>query len=895
MPPGTIRTTCPYCGVGCGLTATAGAGAPAIAGDPLHPANRGALCSKGAALGETLGMPGRLRFPMVHGRRAEWGQALDFVARRFADTVERFGPDSVAFYVSGQLLTEDYYVANKLMKGFIGSANIDTNSRLCMASSVAGHRRAFGEDVVPGCYDDIEQADLVVLVGSNLAWCHPVLHQRLLKARAERGLGIVVIDPRRTASCSEADLHLAIRPGTDVALFNGLLAEIERRGAVDREYVGAHTEGFAEAATAALATAPALADVAEICDVPMHRLAIFYDGFIATERVVTIFSQGVNQSSAGTDKVNAIINCHLATGRIGKPGMGPFSVTGQPNAMGGREVGGLANQLAAHMTFDNAEDIERVGRFWGSPRVASHTGLTAVDMFRAVEDGRVRAIWIMGTNPAVSMPDAAAVRRALAACPFVAISDCEAETDTMRFAHVVLPAAAWGEKDGTVTNSERMISRQRPFMDAPGEARPDWWIVSEVARRMGFAEEFPYRSPVEIFREHAALSAFENDGRRVFDIGAVANIPEPEYAELEPFQWPLPARATSGPARLFADGRFAMPDGRARFVATQYRAPAHAASEAFPLILNTGRLRDQWHTMTRTGKSPRLAGHSPEPTVVLHPLDAARLSVRDGGLARVVTDRGHALVRAQLSDEVRYGEVFVSMHWTDANASSAVIGRLVNPDTDPISFQPELKHTPVRVEAVTPRWRGYLLSRTFRVPDGAFYWARVAVPGGTMTELAGDHVANDAGAWARALMAVEDGDGILEFADVGRGVQRWARLVDGCLEACLFVTQDSGVDHLPPRDWLTELLGASAVDSDTRSALLIGRRAGGSADAGRIVCSCFAVGMTALLSVLASGEAASVEDVGRLLQAGTNCGSCVSELRELVDSHLPQAVSGTAA
>jgi assimilatory nitrate reductase catalytic subunit len=406
---------------------------------------------------------------------------------------------------------------------------------------------------------------------------------------------------------------------------------------------------------------------------------------------------------------------------------------------------------------------------------------------------------------------------------------------------------------------------------------------------MGFGEAFPYLSQTEIFREHAALSAFENDGRRVFDIGAMAGIDDRAYADLEPFQWPLPQGAETGAPRLFGDGRFPTPTGRARFVATPYRAPEHSIGEDFPLVLNTGRLRDQWHTMTRTGKSPRLAGHSPEPTVTLHPLDAARLSVRDGGLARVVTHWGHALVRARLSDEVRYGEVFVPMHWTDMNASSAVIGRLVNAAIDPVSFQPELKHTPARIEAVTPRWRGFLVSRTSRIPDGAFYWAHAAVPGGTITELAGDHVPDDASAWARVLMGAEDGDGILEFADAGRGVQRWARLVDGRLETCLFLTRGSGADHLPPRDWLIELLGAGALDAEARAALLIGRRAGAGSDAGRIVCSCFAVGMTALVGVLASGEATSVEDLGRLLRAGTNCGSCVPELRELVENHAPAA------
>jgi assimilatory nitrate reductase catalytic subunit len=521
---GMIRTTCPYCGVGCGLQVAPDG---SVAGDPDHPANFGRLCSKGAALGETLATAGRLLHPTIDRRRATWDEALDRIAARFADTIAEDGPDAVALYVSGQFLTEDYYVANKLMKGFVGTANIDTNSWLCMASSVAGHIRAFGEDIVPGCYDDIDSADLVVLVGSNAAWCHPVLYQRLAAAREAYGTRVVVIDPRRTATCDIADLHLALRPGSDVALFAGLLVHLADSGACDPTWTRDCTTGFPAALAAAREAAPSIAAAAATADIPIRDLAQFYDWFAATERTVTLYSQGVNQSSAGTDKVNAIINCHLATGRIGRPGMGPFSLTGQPNAMGGREVGGLATQLAAHMSFAEPADLDRVQRFWGAPRLASRPGLKAVELFDAVLDGQVRALWILGTNPADSMPRADRVRAALALCPFVAVSDCW-PNDTTRFANVVLPAAGWGEKDGTVTNSERRISRQRAFRAAPDEARPDWWMLAEVARRMGWEAAFPYRSAADIFREHAALSAFKNDGpvRRLFDIGALAEISE---------------------------------------------------------------------------------------------------------------------------------------------------------------------------------------------------------------------------------------------------------------------------------------------------------------------------------------------------------------------------------
>ena len=497
-----IRTTCPYCGVGCGLVV---GNDGSMVGDRDHPANFGRLCSKGTALGETLGPEGRLLSPTINGRDANWGEALDLIAAQFAYTIRECGPDAVALYVSGQFLTEDYYVANKLMKGFIGSGNIDTNSRLCMASSVAGHTRAFGADIVPGCYEDLEAADLVVLVGSNAAWCHPVLYQRLAAAREAHGTRIVVIDPRRTATCDIADLHLALCPGSDVALFAGLLVHLAHTSACDPAWTHDYAAGFEQALTAARASAPSPTAVAAIADLQPRDVALFYDWFATTERVVTLYSQGVNQSSAGTDKVNAIINCYLATGRIGRPGMGPFSLTGQPNAMGGREVGGLANQLAAHMSFARPGDLDRVRRFWRSARMASRPGLKAVELFDAVLDGRVKALWVLGTNPADSMPRADRVRAALAACPFVVVSDCWA-SDTVNLADVLLPAAGWSEKDGTVTNSERRISRQRAFRPPPGEARPDWWALSEVARRLGWGAAFSYTRPADIFREHAALS-----------------------------------------------------------------------------------------------------------------------------------------------------------------------------------------------------------------------------------------------------------------------------------------------------------------------------------------------------------------------------------------------------
>jgi assimilatory nitrate reductase catalytic subunit len=555
-----IRTTCPYCGVGCGvLAAPDGKGGIEVTGDPDHPANRGRLCVKGAALGETLATDGRLLAPRIGGVEAGWDAALEMIATRFSQTIAAHGPDSVALYVSGQFLTEDYYVANKLMKGFIGSANIDTNSRLCMASSVAGHRRAFGTDTVPGQYEDLELADLVVLVGSNLAWCHPVLHQRLMAAKATRGTKIVVIDPRRTATCEGADLHLPLAPGADAHLFNLLLCHLADHGLTSASFLP-HVAGL----DAALAAArPSTAADTGLAAADLARFLALWAGH---EKVVTVYSQGINQSDSGTDKVNAILNCHLATGRIGRPGMGPFSVTGQPNAMGGREVGGLANMLTCHLEIENPAHRAAVQDFWASPRMADKPGLKAVDMFRAVEQARIKALWILHTNPAVSMPDADRVARAIAACDFVAVSDAFATTDTARLAHVLLPATGWGEKDGTVTNSERMISRQRAFLPAPGQARPDWWHLAQVAQRMGF-QGFGWTSPAEIFAEYAALSGVAGALGSDFDISGLQGA---DYDRLAPVVWPQAAKKGG---RFFGEGRFHTPDGRGRMI-PRLRPPA---------------------------------------------------------------------------------------------------------------------------------------------------------------------------------------------------------------------------------------------------------------------------------------------------------------------------------
>jgi assimilatory nitrate reductase catalytic subunit len=876
-----IQTTCPYCGVGCGISANVDEAHHRlkISGDATHPANFGRLCSKGSALGETVELKGRLLQPKAYGRETGWDQALALVAGTFINIIDKYGADAVAIYGSGQLLTEDYYVANKLMKGFIGSGNMDTNSRLCMSSSVAGHKRAFGSDTVPGCYEDIEQAEMIVLIGSNAAWCHPVAFQRIRAAKeANPALKIVVIDPRRTASCDIADLHLPLASGTDAVLFNGLLHFLSAQNALDLAYIKAHTEGFESALAAASID---LERAADICQVNKDDLCRFYGWFAQYKKVVSLYSQGINQSSSGTDKVNAIINCHLATGSIGKPGMGPFSLTGQPNAMGGREVGGLAHQLAAHMDFSNADDVDRVARFWGSPNIARQPGYPAVELFDAIYGGKVKAVWIMGTNPVVSLPDADRVRLALQGCEFVVVSDCIADTDTTALAHVLLPAQGWSEKDGTVTNSERRISRQRALFEPAGNAKPDWWIVTQVARRMGFEQAFPYQRPMDIFREHARLSGFENNGSRDFDISAFADITPHDYDQLQPIQWPVNQAYPQGRARLFADGQFFTESGKARFIAVRPLRPINLPDHQYPLILNTGRLRDQWHTMTRTAIAAKLNQHKPEPFVEVHPLDAERYGLAGNSLATIKSFWGSMVARVQITDNQLPGNLFVPMHWTEQYASRGRMGALVNAVVDPISKQPESKHTPVRIKAYQPAWQGFVLSRReldIKDPD---YWVKSKGDRVYRYELAGLTLPENWHDWVRKCLGGSDDDASQwqEYQDPSLGNYRAARIVNNQLDSVVFISIES---ELPERNWLMGLFAKTALEKAERSALLTGHPPVGEADTGTIVCACFNVGEKTIKAAISEKGLKTPQEVGRCLKAGTNCGSCVPEIKALL-------------
>jgi assimilatory nitrate reductase catalytic subunit len=727
---------------------------------------------------------------------------------------------------------------------------------------------------VPGCYEDLDEADLLVLVGSNAAWCHPVLFQRMLANKQQRGARTVVIDPRRTDTAGDADLFLGLKPGTDAALFSGLLVQLADTGALDKDYIERHTSGFEDALARARSIAGSIAATALATGLTEPDVAAFFQMFKNTPRVVTLYSQGVNQSAQGTDKVNAIINCHLATARIGKPGASPFSLTGQPNAMGGREVGGLANQLAAHMGF-TPPDIDRVRRFWKAPRIATHEGLKAVQMFEAIGRGEIKALWVMGTNPAVSLPDADAARAALKKLELFVVSENVRSNDTVSAGpHVLLPAQAWGEKSGTVTNSERRISRQRAFLNPPGEAKPDWWIVSEVAKRLGFGAGFDFSSVADVFREHAGLSAFENSGGRDFDIGALKSLSDEAFDAMAPVLWPMRLGDIQPQARFFADGGFFSNDHRARFIAPEVPALRTETTAGRPLRLNTGRIRDQWHTMTRSGASPRLGQHLPEPFVEIHPDDARRAGVDDDGFARVVTDYGQCILKVAVSDRQQRGMLFAPIHWSEQTASSARVGALVAPFTDPYSGQPENKATPASIAPYEYVFRGFALSRAKLELPGHAWWARVAVTGG-YGYLFADNA--DLAGWQSWLRSVA-GDDFAEYRDFGGGVYRAASFAGDHIQTCLFVgpARDAG-------DWdvVKSLFAADTLSEDQRRMLLSGKSIDGLASAGPIVCACFGVGRTTICDAIGAG-ARSAAEIGVQLKAGTNCGSCIPELKRLI-------------
>ncbi|MFK7854793.1 MAG: molybdopterin-dependent oxidoreductase [Granulosicoccus sp.] len=889
-----MKTTCPYCGVGCGVNVNVDdINAITVSGDKDHPANRGKLCSKGSDLAATLSEHDRLLYPTIDGVRVSWDQATSQIADQFKSTIEQYGRESVAFYVSGQILTEDYYVVNKLTKGWFGTANVDTNSRLCMASSVVGHKRAFGSDTVPGCYEDLESADMIVLVGSNLAWCHPVLYQRIMAEKERRpDLYIVVIDPRRTLTADAADLHLALQPDSDAALFNGLLRFLAIHNACDTDYINRYVNGFDTALEAARQWD--LEDVAALCKLDGQVILDFYHRFLSTDRTVTVYSQGVNQSSCGTDKVNAIINCHLATGRIGKPGMGPFSVTGQPNAMGGREVGGLATMLACHMELNNPQHRDLVKTFWNSPHIADQVGLCAVDLFEAVDKGNIKAIWIMGTNPVDSLPEANKVQAALLKCPLVVVSDVVKNTDTLAVADICLPAQAWGEKDGTVTNSERCISRQRRLKPAFGEAQPDWWAVCEVARKLGYEDGFAFDGPADVFREYATLSGVDNDQQRDFDISACANLSNEQYQQLQPFYWPWrTGDAPSQALRFFSKGDFFTPDKRANMLPIDSPDKTENRLEpGFPLILNSGRNRDQWHTMTRTGYSARLSRHLAEPYIAINPSDARDKGIDAADLVCVRSRESHVILRALITERQQSGQVFAPMHWTDQFSHNARIDTLMSSVVDPFSKQPASKYQPVSLEKFRTSSYAYGITRdapNFRKSAQMSYWAVSPIDEGWQFEAASDLPVKEFQALLLSLNenSTEIPPELLTSASSLDSKTSAALFSEGQLHTLIFVDANP---VKASRSWVQEQLSAQHSDRSKRWQLLAGTNRANQPDKGAIVCSCFSVGSTEIKQAVLEKGCSTVNSVGVALNAGTNCGSCRNEIQAIISRHR-QAIS----
>jgi len=887
-----VRSTCPYCGVGCGVLIDVKAGQIAdVRGDPLHPANFGRLCTKGATLHLTAQPTTRALYPGLRRdrgaprKRASWDEALDLAAERFGRTIWEHGPDSVAFYISGQLLTEDYYVFNKLARALVGTNNIDTNSRLCMSSAVTGYKLTLGADAPPACYEDLDQADCVLIAGSNMAYAHPILFRRLEDARERNpALKLIVIDPRRTDTAAAADLHLPVFPGTDVALFNGMLHVLIWEGLCDLDYIGRHTEGFEALKQAVKEFTPS--SVAATCGIAEADLVQAARWFGGARAVLSLYCQGLNQSVQGTEKNAALINLHLATGQIGRPGAGPFSLTGQPNAMGGREVGGMATLLSGHRDPASTTDREEMARFWDIDELPATPGKTAVEIFDAMRDGQIKAIWIACTNPAQSMPDHAKVVEALQRADFVVLQEAYRSTETAAFADVLLPATSWGEKEGTVTNSERRISRVRAAVAGPGEARHDWRIAVDFARRLGprlgkDAERlFPYEHPEQIYDEHR-----ETTRGRDLDITGLS------YAVLEsrgPQQWPFPEGATTGKSRLYEDGVFATASGRARFIAAPCRALAEATDVRFPLHLSTGRLRDQWHGMSRTGTVGRLFHHVEEPLLSLNQQDMQRRGLSNGDLVRVSSRRGELRLRVQSAEDVRPAQAWLPMHWGSAFMQGGGTNVLLPSAFDPHSKQPELKHAAVRVEKLEYAWQvmalrsGDALSRLDSVRPllREFPYATCGLIGRDVPVLvfraaAPAPVADEAIVRLDAALGLDDDVQVMNYQDKRRGVSKRALVLDGRLVGARLIGETTA------REWLKELIASGASAADARRWILapIASTPTGQTPRGRVVCNCFDVSEARIRAELGAG--ATLEQVQELLQCGTSCGSCLPELRRM--------------
>lgn len=861
---GCTQTTCPYCGVGCGVEVKQ----QEMVGDVTHPANQGALCVKGAALAESLRMPTRLLYPQLSGQQVSWSHASEWIAEQFFQAMQQHGADSVAMYVSGQLLTEDYYVANKLMKGYVGSANIDTNSRLCMSSAVAAHVRAFGEDVVPVSYDDLEHAELIVICGANTAWTHPVLFRRIQQVRERKpNVKLVVIDPRKTVTAEQADLHLALANDSDVALFNGLLRYAIDQQKLDDAFIEAHTQGFKALLEVVMQEKYQLPDVASRCGLSIEALSTFYRWFVTSQASMTLFCQGVNQAQNGVDKGNAIINAHLATGQIGERGAGPFSLTGQPNAMGGREVGGLANQLAVHRGFD-PNSIHAVHQFWQSPRIAEKPGLKAVELFDALARGEIKVLWIIATNPVVSMPDNQAVREALADCPCVIVSDITADSDVAQYADLLLPAAGWGEKQGMVTNSERRLSRQRRFLSPPGEAKADWQAVCDVGSllcaKLGAKDGFAFDSEAAVFREFAALSGINRDSPLKFDLSAYQTMSDEDYQNWAPTQW--------GGESPYRNKQFSYPDGKARFIAVEQGATGtNVENQAGLWWLNTGRQRDQWHTMTRTGHIEKLSGSEVEPTVYLNALSAQRLEVTNGEfLSLRHAERDHALLAKVAVDEsLSLGQLFMSMHWAGVYAGGSQVNAAVCAEVDPISGQPAFKSSLVRASKANIATFGLYIGknpppvtsayRAYQHQDKVGIWRFASEEPISLEVLSRSNSKYVTWQLPQGWIGIE-----IAAESLSTG------LTEGKVESILLSSPTPlNADYQA----LSVLIGQPVQWQALMQAAFATR-------VSQLVCSCLRVTDVQIEQAIAKQGVSNLVQLQSQLKCGTNCGSCVPQLKQ---------------
>jgi assimilatory nitrate reductase catalytic subunit len=941
---GDTRSTCPYCGVGCGVIIEAeGDRITGVRGDPDHPANFGRLCTKGSTLALTAAphlQHMRAVQPMRRSDRSAplltttWDVAINEVAHRFASTVQQHGPDAVGLYLSGQLLTEDYYVFNKLAKGLIGTNNVDTNSRLCMSSAVAGYKASLGADAPPACYDDIALAQTVFITGSNMAWAHPVLYRRLEDAKAiNPQMKVIVADPRRTETAAMADLHLQLLPGTDVVLHHALLHVMMWEGLTDAAFVQAHTTGFEALRDRVREFTPAHA--AKVCGLKADDIVqaarwfgnVGSDGTRSTHiagglapaqrrPTLSLYCQGLNQSSSGTDKNSTLINLHLATGQIGQPGAGPFSLTGQPNAMGGREVGGLSNLLSAHRDLANPQHRAEVAALWGVDDVPSQPGKSAVEMFQAAADGEIKALWIVCTNPAQSMPDQATVRRALQRAEFVVLQEAYLNTATADFADVLLPASTWGEKTGTVTNSERRISRVRQAVPSPGSARDDWRICVDIAQRIekNLARTgpslFAYDSAQSVWNEHR-----ESTRGRDLDITGLS------YAALEqPQFWPYPAGASQGQARLYADGQFNTPDGRARFVAPAWRPTAEQRDAHYPVSLTTGRLRDQWHGMSRTGTLGRLFAHDSEPSIEMHPQELNRRRCNTGDLVRIKSRRGELILPLRANTNVQPAQAFIAMHWGAEYMAGLGVNALTSSALCPQSKQPELKHAAVRVERVDLPWQvvgacwlpqadALRVREKLRAQLAGFAYA-VCVPFGREeaevepdnSGISGNGNGNGgrvgvlfraaaAQAQSQHLAAIEAalqlaGNTALRYVDARNGQHRALRLNDdGSLQAFLLAGDASA------QAWVLDLLQQAQPAAAFGRALLAASKFPPApvAPKSKQVCACHDVSEISIAGLLQHGEGDAQQllaQVQKQLRCGTECGSCLPAVKALVQQQL---------